>query len=846
MADAGITANDSAWRAPLPSVSNLNPRFIQRREVRSILILTAFWFWFTPIVIAAQHGPTVPTTEKVKDNGIYVFLSGDRVWIECGGERKLVDPFDPVSNHFVASYLIDQIGGDQGGGAVILLPNNKLLIAGGWSEERGAVSGTLATTELYNLAYRCFAGQPNCPDKTVPPRMNVARMAEGAMLLRNGKVLIYSGETNPPGDFQPIVKSTELYDWKTNTFAPANATASMNSGRTDANATLLSDGKLLIAGGINGHATELTTAELYESSTNTFATAGQLAIMNTARSGASAILLPNGRVLIAGGSKDGAGLNSVELYDPPHNCFAGHLGCADQTMPPTMHGKRAEPAAALLQNGQVLIAGGEEDVGKVLSTTDVYDPLTNTFAPANSTPVMNGPRSGASAVTLPGGNVLIAGGSDAETALNSIELYEPARQCFAGQQCGDRTLPAVMNAAHLDAAAALLSTGKVLVVGGSGDSGFDGDFFTELYDPSTNSFARPDAVPKVASGYTALPGMRLTALPDGKVLLAGGFNGRHSTRVTLLYDPEHNCFDGESSCPGLAEPPPLRWTRSDASLTRLRNGLVLIADGPIEDEAYSAAELYDPAHNCFAGDTHCPEKNAPGTMNQGRRGAATVSLADGSVLMAGGADKSGKILRSMEIYVPSANCFAGHQGCAAKDAPPPMEQARIDANASLLPNGKVLIVGGSSEKEIPLRSAELYDPVHNCMAGGPGCPDRDAPPPMNSARTYATATGLPDGRVLIAGGESGHQAVSTAGVKYWQEVPHASVELYIPQTNTFAPVASTPTMNSARTEAVAVLLPNGKVLIVGGEKEDHWLTSTELYDPRNNCFAGHGCRNVGN
>jgi WD40 repeat protein len=126
--------------------------------------------------------------------------------------------------------------------------------------------------------------------------------------------------------------------------------------------------------------------------------------------------------------------------------------------------------------------------------------------------------------------------------------------------------------------------------------------------------------------------------------------------------------------------------------------------------------------------------------------------------------------------------------------------------ATLLPNGKVLIASGSSNNQA-LDSTELYDPATNTFA------PPASTPVMNSARGYATATLLPNGKVLITGGS------------------FLDIDLYDSATNTFAPPATTPVMNAAHYISTATLLINGKVLIAGGTGEGGYLKSTELYAP---------------
>src|SRR5208282_2453080 len=156
-----------------------------------------------------------------------------------------------------------------------------------------------------------------------------------------------------------------------NTFAATTPT--MNGARDDATATLLPNGKVLIAGGYPS----LSTTDLYDPLANTFVVSTPS--MNTGRYQATAVLLPNGKVLIAGGYNGGV-LNSTELYDPATNTFAAST--------PVMNVGRLIGTATLLPNGKVLIAGGVN--GGVLKSTELYDPVADTFAV--STPVMNSPR----------------------------------------------------------------------------------------------------------------------------------------------------------------------------------------------------------------------------------------------------------------------------------------------------------------------------------------------------------------------------------------------------------------------------------------------------------------------
>jgi hypothetical protein len=342
-----------------------------------------------------------------------------------------------------------------------LLPNGKVLIAGGYSNIT-INTGSLSSTEIYSPVTNTFAAST--------PSMNQARTNATATLLPNGRVLIAGGLVAPTFlEMLPFaLSSTEIYDPATNTFA--TSTPNMNDARTQATATLLPNGKLLIAGGF-GNTGDLSSTEVYDPATNTFATSTPS--MKDARESATAALLPNGEVLIAGGSSNGTLLASTEIYDPATNSFA--------TSTPSMKDARALATATLLPNGEVLIAGGSGN-GGVLASTEIYDPDTNTFA--TSTPSMKDARALATATLLPNGKVLIAGGIgefNPNEDLASIEIYDPVSNTFAA------STPS-MKEARDSATATLLLNGKVLIAGGGFIPSISGAVIsvlssTEVYGP---------------------------------------------------------------------------------------------------------------------------------------------------------------------------------------------------------------------------------------------------------------------------------------------------------------------------------------------------------------------------
>jgi WD40 repeat protein len=281
-----------------------------------------------------------------------------------------------------------------------LLADGRVLVTGGYD----ATGGAIASAELYDPATGSFSGTGS---------MNYARVDFTASLLADGRVLIAGGQ--PSQNSVPVIAAAELYDPSTGTFT---ATGSMQEARSFPTATLLSDGRVLIAGGDGTTRTSslgsaLSSAELYDPASGTFRATGP---MTQARdsSMSTATRLSDGRVLMLG---NGGG----ELYDPSGGnfipTFTASLGIYSHT-------------ATLLSDGRVLVAADTWQAG-VSATFEVYDPATGTSSPTGSFLHL---RSSYTATLLSDGQVLIAGGSFPMTvgdnstfsALASAELYDPS------------------------------------------------------------------------------------------------------------------------------------------------------------------------------------------------------------------------------------------------------------------------------------------------------------------------------------------------------------------------------------------------------------------------------------
>jgi N-acetylneuraminic acid mutarotase len=349
-----------------------------------------------------------------------------------------------------------------------------------------------------------IGGRTLSPDKEVAgssgavSTMGTARYSHTATLLPNGKVLIVGGRTGVDNSMlaQALPSaSAELYDPSSNTWSP---TASLAAARDQHTATLLSNGKVLVAGG-DDHG----TAELYDPSSGTWSPAGTMA---EPRSQHTATLLLTGNVLVAGGSH---GTTSAELYDPSTNSWSAARD---------LNSARRDHTATLLPGGNVFVDGGYGQ-----RSGELYDPSSNVWSSTGAA-WFGQVRRYHTASLLPNGKVLIAGGEKAGMYfIGSATIYDPSSNTWssAGRMVRSRQ-------GHT---ATLLSTGKVLVAGGVGFSLFGIYSVAELYDPSSDSWSKAGPLTTARWKHTA------TLLPSGKVLFAGGVGKSHLLSTAELYDP---------------------------------------------------------------------------------------------------------------------------------------------------------------------------------------------------------------------------------------------------------------------------------------------------------------------
>ena len=311
-------------------------------------------------------------------------------------------------------------------------------------------------------------------------------------------------------------------------------------------------------------------------------------------------------------------------------------------------------------------------------------------------------RAAHTATALPSGCILLAGGmTEGGGSLASVERFDPRDNSI--HQVGSLAVP---RAGHT---ATLLPDGRVLVSGG-----YNGEYLSsiEVFDTSTNQFHAAGSLVEPRSGHTA------TLLPDGRILFAGGV-GRGWTflQSAELYDPA----TGRSELVG-----PMSVPRESHTATLLQDGRVLIVGGHRgrrpDMVVYSSAELFSPQSRRF---------ETTGTLGTSRHKHDAVRMADGRVLVIGGADRSDRVHYSTtEIYNPGTGLFEGGPLMASP-------RYKIAGTAILLPDGNVLVTSGA-------QTAELLDALRGEFRAVRGA--------LPAALRFAAAASLRDGDVVIACG----------------------------------------------------------------------------------------------
>jgi hypothetical protein len=338
----------------------------------------------------------------------------------------------------------------------------------------------------------------------------------------------------------------------------------MSAARVGPAVAALAGGAVLVTGGSG-----LATAELYDNARGQFVATGS---MSTGRSYATATLLFDDTVLVAGGAGAGGTLDTAEIYDPGSGRFTllgSHMSSA-----------REQHTATLLPSGEVLLAGGYNSRSGTVAAAEIYSPGTRTFRVTGS---LSFSRRGHAATYLPGdtespaGYVLVVGGAhsyDGQLVPQSTaELYSLATSAFspAGLMSAARDHPTVTY---------LPALGQALIVGGRGRSSTSEAQASELYDLENRAFLSGPELNLDRASAQAI------TLSDGRLLVVAGYSDSQG----------HAVDSAESYSPGggLAPDSRLSQGRQEFGAARLITGQILVVGGKSGSSSLRSAELYSP------------------------------------------------------------------------------------------------------------------------------------------------------------------------------------------------------------------------------------------------------------
>src|SRR5438445_606207 len=341
--------------------------------------------------------------------------------------------------------------------------------------------------------------------------------------------------------------------------------------------------------------------------------------LSAARPGASAALLQNGSVLITGGDPGSGPVASADLFNSD--------GSVSPLAAP-MNNPRSNHISATLQDGRVLVAGGTVSGGGATNSAEIYDPVSGTW-----TSIAGGmveARSGAAAALLQDGRVLMAGGESSGVASATLEIFDPRAGTFSAA--------GVMSSPRTKHAMAVLADGRVIIIGGS--NGTAPVASTDILNPVAGSVAAGPSLATPRSGHSA------TTLLDCRVLVAGGNN--------IVTNPDGSTTTVDLASAEIFDPAAGTFTTSASALATARTGHlafllphnnnVLIVGGTSNGISISSVELFTPWQGTFS---------ATGSLSTARSNAAGSAMQqDGLFLVAGGKDAATppNALSSTEVY----------------------------------------------------------------------------------------------------------------------------------------------------------------------------------------------------
>lgn len=828
------------------------------------------------LIIASSPAQAVGTTARVRVSTAAGSSSpgeNDDKFVYVVGRWKRTAPLSAC-----AGQPAEGSCGPRGRHTATLLPGGSILIAGG--DTNNGIGIALASVQIYD---------PTTAEWSAAAPMPSGRSRHTGTLLPDGTVLVAGG-----GERRPF-----RYDPTTNAWSSADPQAL--AARTGNTATLLDGpecattpapshcGKVLLTGGARALG---PSAELYNPLTKGWTPTSEMLVP---RSRHTATLLSNGKVLVAGGDALGnpGSVTLAEVYDPATGLWepAGSMLAA-----------RSGHTATGIPGGKVLVVGGRQSPkapgDPALDSTEVYDPSTRLWSAG---PPLAAARSDHTVTVLPDTRVLVAGGRGHgdDSSLSSSEIYDPRQTAPLWQSAGE-----MQDQRHLHSAIAL-SNGSVVVMGDAGPSLGTAELwygglaarepFVVALEPTTGPSSGGTAVTVegddlfssdtqvsfggvVATSLRFVSGTRAVAVspPQGAASVVNvGVSTRHGTSRSASWTQYSYAPVGPSPLPDArpvdpAVGPPAGGTEVEIRgsalypLTRVTFGgnpatirwsasNSVVAVAPPHTPGTVDVLVETPAGDTRAGTytySHPTGLWQPtGRLAHGRY-SHTATLLDGiackrndaapppvycgKILVTGGTtaflrENADTSLSSSELYDPSSGTWTTTGA---------MAEARFGHTATLLPDGKVLVVGGFQLRMGVLATAEVYDPETGRWSTAGTLADKRFAHTATLLDGPACAAASPParcGKVLVTGGTQTHGG----------RTPLASTELYDPALGTATdlptPVAAwsrSGSLGTPRADHTATLLPNGKVLVAAGgvqeSPEDTFLypptNSAEIYD----------------
>ncbi|WP_210415639.1 kelch repeat-containing protein [Bdellovibrio sp. ZAP7] len=677
------------------------------------------------------------------------------------------------------------------------LQDGRILVIGGVSLDSSIAA--LKSVEIFD---------PTTSRWTDAAPLAQARARHTATLLGNGKILVVGGS-----DQSTYYATAELFDPSTNTWSSAGTMTVM---RSDHSATLLQDGRVLIAGGATSAGSFTASMEIYDPATSSWSSAGTN--LPEPRMNHAAVLLNSGKVFFVGGQNPPVVLTTTAIYDP--------MGAPTWGAAPTLTTGRAYLTASLLKDGRVVVIGGIASTGNPSPLVNIFDPSSpGSFSSGTS---LSTARYGHTATAVDN-QVIVTGGfsnNSASAALDDSLIYNAGSNTWSSLgtlRNGPRTLHtanpsgdylyllngrdgnsspvnmfekidiskfswklegsmATDRAIHVTLA---LPNGKVLVAGGlsnPSNTAFTYLDSSEIFDPATGLWSAGPTLPMKRMWSTA------TRLNDGRFLIVGGVD-ETMTRITstLFYTPSSNSWTAG---------PPIAMGRIGHSASLLPDGRVIIMGGNENTGIFppsNKTEIFDPTTNQWTA--------GPNMLTAVSEHTA-VTLNDNTILLVGGLTTTTLNSASavVQLYNPTTNSFTAKASQSV---------GRYQASVALLPSGKVLSRGGIDSSQTILASSEIYDPNTDAWTAGPN---------LNIGRRAHNSISLPSGKILITGG-------ATSNVS--PLAPAASNEIYDPVANTFT--ADKVSFTNVHSLGTLVKLPDGKILMAGGVDPNYTVATTETY-----------------